>query len=274
MNNLFRFLFGIRVLLLFIILEAVALTLIATGSYYQQSVVMNTLHAGQSKLQAQATKVTDYLSLGEINKNLAEENTRLRNELSQYTSTIDSITGIVYDTLQHPLYSYISASIADNSVNKQHNYIVLNAGSIQGIQPDMGVITDDGVIGVITAVTEHFAFVKSILNVDWKFNVRLKSSGDFGPLQWDGLNYKESVLSDIPQHSNVAIGDTIVTSGYSKLFPPDIPIGVVKSYEIKRGNFYEIKVSLFADFKKIQYVNIVSFLYRDELKSLKSLENE
>ncbi len=79
--------------------------------------------------------------------------------------------------------------------------------------------------------------LESILNTGWKFNVRLKRSGDFGPLQWDGLYYKQSVLLDIPQHSKVNIGDTVVTSGYSELFPQNIPIGVVQSYEIKRGNF-------------------------------------
>lgn len=274
MNNLLRFLVGIKVLLLFIFLEVIALTLMATYSYYQHSVVINALHTGRGILQSHITGFTDYLSLRETNYILAEENTRLRNELSHYQSTVNDMQGTVYDSLSSPLYAYISANIIDNSVNKQHNFIILDAGEDQGVKPDMGVITEDGVVGVVAAVTEHFAFVRSILNTSWKFNVRLKASGDFGPLQWDGLYYKESVLSDIPQHTNVNIGDTVVTSGYSKMFPQGIPIGVIKSHEIKHGNFYEIRIDLFADLKKIQHVNIVTFLYRDELKSLKGLENE
>ena len=99
-------------------------------------------------------------------------------------------------------------------------------------------------------------------------------AGDFGPLQWDGITHNEAVLHDIPQHSNVQVGDTVVTSGYSSIFPPNIPVGVVKSYEIKLGNFYEIRMRLFADFKKIRHVNVVSFLYRDEVKALNELRDE
>ncbi len=274
MNNLLRFLVGIKVLLLFISLEVIAITLMVTHSYYQQSVIINTLRTGRGILQANVTGLTDYLSLREANVILSEENTRLRNELSYYQSAKDTTYGTVYDSLKMPLYTYISANIIDNSVNKQHNFIILDAGKDRGVEPDMGVITENGVVGVITAVNEHFSFVKSILNTGWKFNVRLKQAGDFGPLQWDGLYYKQSLLSDIPQHSKINPGDTVVTSGYSELFPQNIPIGVVHSYEIKRSNFYEIRVDLFADLKKIQHVNIVTFLYRDELKSLKKLENE
>ncbi len=274
MNNLLRFLVGIRVFLLFLFLEIIAITLMVTHSYYQQSVIINNLHTARGVMQAHATNFIEYLSLREVNTILSEENTRLRNELSYHQSDKDTTRGTVYDSLKMPLYTYISANIIDNSVNKQHNFIILDAGKDRGVEPDMGVITENGVVGVITAVDEHFSFVKSILNTGWKFNVRLKQSGDFGPLQWDGLYYNQSVLSDIPQHSKINAGDTVVTSGYSELFPQNIPIGVVHSYEIKRSNFYEIRVDLFADLKKIQHVNIVTFLYRDELKSLKKLENE
>jgi rod shape-determining protein MreC len=148
---------------------------------------------------------------------------------------------------------------------------MLNSGSEQGVKPEMGVITEQGVIGMVTAVTRHHSLVTSILNTEWKFNVRLKSAGDFGPMQWDGLNYKKSILSDIPQHSNVMKGDTVVTSGYSRMFPQGIPIGVVDTAVIKRGNFYEITVNLFIDLKKERYVNIVNSIYRNELDSLKTL---
>jgi rod shape-determining protein MreC len=274
MNNLLRFLVGIRVLLVFIILEITAFILFTASSYYQQSVVINKLHAARGLLHEQVSKLTQYLNLRETNILLAAENTALHNEIINYRLVHNATPGTVTDPAGAPLFSYIPATITDNSVNKQHNYIMLDVGSRDNVAPDMGVVTEYGVIGIVMAVTEHYAMVKSLLHTDWRCNVRLVHAGDFGPLQWDGLTYNEAVLHDIPQHSNVQTGDTVVTSGYSSIFPPNIPVGVVQSYEIKRGNFYEIRIRLFADFKKIKHVNVVSFLYRDEVKALNELRDE
>jgi rod shape-determining protein MreC len=274
MNNLLHFLVGIRVLLLFIILETIALTLFTTNSYYQQSVVVNKLHAVRGAMHEQVSKLTQYLNLQETNITLATENTALHNELVRYRLERNATPGTVTSPEGAPLFNYIPAAITDNSVNKQHNYIMLNVGATDHVAPDMGVVTEYGVIGIVMAVTEHYAIVKSLLHTDWRCNVRLVHAGDFGPLQWDGISYNEAVLHDIPQHSNVQVGDTVVTSGYSSIFPPNIPVGVVKSFEIKRGNFYEIRIRLFADFKKIRHVNVVSFLYRHEVKTLNELRDE
>ncbi|MDR3184739.1 MAG: rod shape-determining protein MreC [Prevotellaceae bacterium] len=274
MDNLFRFLIGIRVLLSFVILEVIALLLFTASSYYQQSVVVSKLHSIRGSLHEQVTHFAQYLDLRETNAMLAAENTALHNELACYRFVHSTSPGTVTNHAGAPLFNYIPANITDNSVNKQHNYIMLDAGAADHVAPDMGVVTQNGVIGIVMAVTEHYAIVKSLLHTDWRCNVRLVHAGDFGPLQWDGLTYNEAVLHDIPQHSNVQTGDTVVTSGYSSIFPPDIPVGVVKSYEIKRGNFYEIRIRLFADFKKIRHVNIVSFLYRHEVNTLNELRDE
>lgn len=272
MNPLFSFLASIRVFLFFIVLEVFAVILFTADSYYQQSAIIRNLHVAWAKVKQPVNSLGQYLSLDAVNRQLSKENNRLRNELEYLKSTVDSVaTGIVYDKQHQPLYSYIPAEIIDNSINKQENYIILSAGSKQGVMPDMGVITEQGVVGIVTAVTDNYAIVKSILNTAWKFNVRLKTAGDFGPMQWDGINYKKSILSDIPQHSNVIKGDTVETSGYSRIFPQGIPIGIVDTTVIKRGNFHEIKVNLFIDLKKVQYVNIVSSVFRHELDSLKRL---
>jgi rod shape-determining protein MreC len=274
MENLLRFLVSIRVFLLFIGLEVMALILISTSSYYQQSVILSTVQAGRSVLHMQVSQITQYLDLKSTNKLLSDENTALRNELAHYRFTHDADITTKFDSTGKALFTYIPANIIDNSVNKQHNFIVLDVGSEDGVAPDMGVITEQGVIGIVMAVTEHCSFVKSLLHTEWKCNVRLLQAGDFGPLQWDGLYYNESILHDIPQHSNVQIGDTVITSGYSSIFPLGIPVGTVKAFHTKRGNFYEVRIRLFADFKKIQHVNVVSFLYQNELKTLNQLRDE
>jgi len=272
MNHLFSFISGVRVLAVFIVLEIIAIALFTGNSYYQQSAILRSIHVAWGAVVRPVHSLTQYFSLGVVNRQLAEENNRLRNELEYLQSSADTaVVTVVYDKQRRPIYSYIPAEIIDNSVNKQQNFIMLNAGSEQGVRPEMGVITEQGVVGIVTNVSRRYALVKSILNTEWQFNVRLKSVGDFGPMQWDGLDYKKSVLSDIPQHSNVNKGDTVVTSGYSRIFPQGIPIGVVDTAVVKRGNFYEVKVNLFIDLKKVQYVNIVNSIYRSELDSLKTL---
>ncbi|MDR3236017.1 MAG: rod shape-determining protein MreC [Prevotellaceae bacterium] len=275
MKNVFRLLAGARILMLFMLLEAVAFLLITSSSYYQQSVVMNQLYAARSFWHKQWNSATQYVGLKEVNEALNEENTALHNMLAQYQSTPNALPGTAFGTAGKPLFSYIPATIIDNSVTKQHNYIVLNVGSANGVAPDMGVIADNGIVGVVTSVTEHCAFVKSLLHTNWRCNVRLMRTGDFGPMEWDGITHNESVLYDIPEHSSVQISDTVVTSGFSGIFPPNIPVGVViDSHQAKRSNFHEVRIRLFIDFKKIQHVRVVSFLYRDELQTLKPLFDE
>jgi rod shape-determining protein MreC len=265
MNHLFSFLSGIRTLVVFIVLEVVALFLFTNDSFYQHSIILKNIHVAWAAVVRPVHSLTQYFSLDAVNRQLVEENNRLRNDLELLHSGADTtVKSIIYDQQ----YSYIQAEIIDNSINKQRNYIMLNAGSNNGVKKDMGVITDQGVVGIVTEVSKRYSLVKSILNTEWKFNVRLRSAGDFGPMQWDGLNYRKSILSDIPQHSNVVKGDTVETSGYSRVFPQGIPVGVVDTAVIRRGNFHEIKVNLFIDLKKVQYVNIVNSIHKHELDSL------
>jgi rod shape-determining protein MreC len=167
MNHLFSFISGIRVLVVFIILEIIALILFTGNSYYQQSVILKNIHVAWGIVAQPVHSLTQYFSLGAVNRQLAEENNRLRNKLEYLQSSVDTtIVTVVYDGQHRPLYSYIPAEIIDNSVNKQQNYIMLNAGSEQGVKPEMGVITEQGVVGMVTEVSQHFALVRSILNIE------------------------------------------------------------------------------------------------------------
>ncbi|MDR2359088.1 MAG: rod shape-determining protein MreC [Prevotellaceae bacterium] len=274
MNAIYRLLVRLRVTLLFIALEVVALLCIINSSYYQHSIVVNYVRLGKEILDEKINSWRYYFSLEEINERLAQENNELQNRLEYYNRQDSLKQATVSDTLSRPVYSYIPAAVASNSVNNLHNYITLNIGAAHGVVPDMGVVVYNGLIGTVIHVSEHYSLVKSLLSANWRVSAKVKRSGTFGPLYWNGINYRELVLADIPQHIPVAIGDTIVSSGYSAFFPPDIPIGMVKSIETKRGNFYEITVTLFADFKQLRYVNVVKHLYQDELKELASFNYE
>ena len=273
MNNVFRLLARSQTFFLFLALEIIAFILVFNDSYYQQTVMMNAMRWVQAVCGEQLNSWEQYFSLKNTNNHLAEENNKLRQQLSYYQS-IDSINAMRERLPLYPDYEYTLATVVDNSVNRQHNYIMLNAGKKHNIEPDMAVIIDNGIVGIVTTVSERYALVKSFLNTDWKVSARLSRSGAFGPLYWDGRVYTEALLSEIPQHIAVQVGDTVVTSGYSLIFPPDIPIGVVKSFTVKGGSFYEIRVSLFADYKRLHYVTIARFVPHDEIEQLQSMANE
>lgn len=274
MNAIYRLLVRLRVTLLFIALEAVALLWLVNSSYYQHSVVINYVRLGKEILDERVNLWRYYFSLKEINEKLAQENNELQNRLKYYNRQDSLKQGVVSDTFGRLVYSYIPATVVSNSVNNLHNYITLNIGAADGVVSDMGVVVHNGLIGTVVHVSTHYSLVKSLLSANWRVSAKVKRNGTFGPLHWNGVNYREVVLTDIPQHIPVTIGDTIVSSGYSAFFPPDIPIGRVQSIDTKRGNFYEITVTLFADFKQLRYVNVVKHLYQDELRELASFNYE
>ncbi|NJK85384.1 MAG: rod shape-determining protein MreC [Bacteroidales bacterium] len=154
------------------------------------------------------------------------------------------------DTGANKKYVFIHARVINNSTDKQYNYITLNRGNKDGIEKEMAVVCSDGIVGVVKEVSENFSSVISLLNLNIKINAKIKKSGYFGPLQWTGTGYRKAVLSDIPHHVKITLGDTIVTSGFSAMIPEGYMIGVISDFKLKGGNYYEIEVDLSTDFKK------------------------
>jgi rod shape-determining protein MreC len=273
MNTFYRLFLSLRVFLVFLILEVIAIVLLANSSYFQQAAVVGNIRLFKAQVDGIWDNWTYYFSLRKTNEQLALENAELRNRLQQYQEKSDApVEATVTDSADTPVYSFVSAKIVANSANTLHNYMTLNVGSEQGIEPDMGVMVHDGIVGIVVTVYEHYSLVKSLLNVNWQVSAKLAESGFFGALYWDGKNYREVILTEIPQHVAVHVGDTVVSSGFSMIFPSDIPIGTIKSYQVKGGNFYEITVRLFVDFRKIYAVNVVKHLYRNERKTIEAFE--
>ncbi|MDR0728613.1 MAG: rod shape-determining protein MreC [Prevotellaceae bacterium] len=273
MNTFYRLFLRLRVFLVFLVLEIIALALLSNSSYFQQAAIVENIRLVKARVDGIWDNWTYYFSLKKSNEQLALENTELRNRLQYYQEKSNApIEATVTDSADAPVYSYVSARIVANNVNTLHNYMMLNVGSRQGIEPDMGVIVHNGIVGLVVTAYEHYSLVKSLLNVNWQVSAKLAGNGFFGSLYWDGKNDREMILTEIPQHVTVHVGDTVISSGLSSIFPSDIPIGTVHSYRVKGGNFYEITVSLFIDFRKIYAVNVVKHLYRDEWKTLEASE--
>lgn len=214
--------------------------------------------------------ISDYFSLKEQNDSLAVENLALRTRivaLEEYIS--DSLlTRKLYSADRQQGFAYIPATINKISNNTQHNYIIVSKGSKDGVNRGDGVITGQGAIGIVDAVSENFCFVRSFKNHGMSISARLGREGSSGQLRWDGLNSNGALLSEIPHHITVTPGDTVYTSGFSSIFPSDIPLGIAKDSRIVNGSTYEIKVTMFEDFTALKYVTIVQNQEKDEIKEL------
>ena len=271
MRNLLNFLERYSNLIIFLILEGVAIYFIATRSYYHNTKMVNSMRWVTHGVEAKFSDIKDYLNLREINENLAIENTDLRNSINRLLRNDNSFFFTVSDTIYQQTYEYTSAKITSNSVNKQYNFFTINKGEKNGMAVGMAIIADGSVAGVISGCSENFSIVMSLINLDFKLSARIKSNGYFGSLTWDGKDYRTAILNDIPQHIDVNVGDTIETTGYSAVFPEGVTIGVVSDYEKPGSDFYMIKVKLKTDFKKLHYVNVAANKRKEEFVEL---ENE
>jgi len=212
---------------------------------------------------------TDYLDLKEVNRELAEENQRLRERQLISYQKVFGPNFLIRDTLYQKKYLYTKGRVVNNSVNKQNNFLTLNIGKRNGIERGMGVLGPSGVVGVVTQSSEHYSTVLSLLHREAKVGSKLKDSEYFGSLQWDGQDYRQGVLKDIPNHVVIGIGDTIVSSGYSSIFPAEIALATIAEFnEVPGENFYKIKVDFTTNFKNLSYVYVIKNLHRAEFEAL------
>ncbi len=264
MKNLIQFLIRFHFIILFILIEFFAVSIAFQNNNFQKAKVVTLIQNIKGVYHSKIFSVTEYLNLREINETLSAENTRLNNILQRAYRSDDIFFYKQDDPVHRQQYYMTGAKVLNNKINTQHNFLTLNKGSEQGIKPGMAVISSDGVVGVIYDVSRHYATVISLLNIRLNISAKFKKNDYFGALQWDGKSYQQAILNEIPHHVEINIGDSIITSGYSTIFPEGIQIGRVQDFHIKGGNFYEIRVDLSTDFKSLRFVNIISNLNKKD----------
>lgn len=248
----------------------VSLVFVFNYNKYQKVQFLNSSNYVTASVYNSFNSVIQYFELAKVNKNLAEENARLKStaELPGEQSKISESASSAFLQVDSS-YRYISARIINNSVNKTLNYITLNKGKIHGVEPDMGIVSPQGIVGVIISVSESYSVAFSVLNNRWGVSAKLKNSGYFGPIAWNGRDYQHAELKEIPFHVELAMGDTIVTSSYSAIFPEGLMVGTIESFDKPEGeSFYNINVKLATDFKSIHYVDVVDNLNKAQLNKL------
>lgn len=278
MRNLLDFLYRYRGALVFALLEIVSLVLLIRNSAYQRAAFLNSSNAYVGRVLEVRTQIYDYFRLIDVNQALVAENARLRRQL--YPSDLagrmpDSLatpgdttgTRLRPDTVRlglRPLPTRLAGSplipgrVINQTLRRVDNYLTLNVGSQQGVQPGMGVLTGAGVVGRVRQVSEHYATVTSVLHSTANISAKILRDGTFGAVKWQGEDPTHVILDYIPRQNKLVRGDTVVTSGYNQVFPEGVLIGTVDNFAKEPDkNFWTVRVRLAANFSNLTYVYVV-----------------
>ena len=271
MKEIIKLILKYHFTIIFILLEIVSFSLIIRHNEYQRAIFSESASTLFGNVSSTITSIKDYFRLKEMNESLANENILLKNRLEEYELLRDTIIHgtVVQDSI--PVYEYIGAKQVNATYNRTKNYITLSLGRKNGLQKEMAVCTPEGIVGLIQDLSDHFAVVIPLINVDSRISAKIKKNNYYGSLQWDGNDYAYSYLNDIPYHVEVNAGDTIVTSGLSKIFPEGIVVGYVESVDKETANFLKIKVKLAVDFKRINHVYVILNNKKNEQTSLEAI---
>lgn len=275
MRKLFAFLIKYSVLLLFLILEIAAFSLIVHNNGYQKSVFFSSGNTVLASMYAVSNSVVDFFYLRSANEILTEENTELQNRVIQLQNRLAAIeTSHISRTrvdAEKEIY-FINAKVINNSTNKMKNYITINKGARDGIRVDMGVINEEGVVGIISHVSEKFSVIIPILNPKIKINSRFTHNNYSGPIHWKGGDYRYAKLDDIARHVTFALGDSLVTSSYTAhTFPEGILVGTVDDFNLRESDaYFDITIKLAVNFRTLSHVKVIQYLNFLEQKDLES----
>ena len=274
MRNLLNFLLKYNYWFLFILLEVASFVLLFRFNNYQQSVYFSSANVISGKVYEVSGGVTSYFHLKSVNEDLLDRNMMLEQQIANLEGALlehqmDSTTVNSLKNLPRMDYEVFKARVANNSINMADNYITLDKGSQDGIREEMGVVDGNGVVGIVYKTSPHFSLVISMLNSKSSISCKIVGSEYFGYLKWEHGDSRFAYLKDLPRHAEFNLGDTVVTSGYSTVFPEGIIVGTVDDMsDSNDGLSYLLKVKLAADFGKISDVRVITKTNQEEQKEL------
>lgn len=274
MRNLLNFFAKNSPFFLWLFLSIISIVLLCQNNPYHRSVWFGSANAVVGNVYDFHSNVTGYIGLREINEDLLHrtglleaENLALRQQLLQYRDE----ESLKNDTVSQ--YHYQIAHVVGNSITQAENYITLDKGALDGITQDLGVADQNGVIGIVSKVSDHFSLVISLLNPKLRLSVMIKNNDSFGSLVWNGEDHRHAILEDLPRSVKFEVGDTIVTTGYTSSFPKNLPVGRVSETYDDGGSFLRLRVELFTDFNRLNDVHIIMNELQNERKTFEESEN-
>ncbi|MEM9363988.1 MAG: rod shape-determining protein MreC [Bacteroidota bacterium] len=270
MQRIINFILNYRNSFLYGFLALIALVLTIRSHSYHQSRFFNSSKWMTGKVYGTASDVSGYFSLKEENSRLVQENERLRKQLfNSFTKIQQNIDSTEVQ------YTVTNAKVIKNSFSSPRNYLTISKGKNEGIEQDMGVITTKGILGIVENTSSNFSTVQSVLNTKSNINAKIKNTDYFGSLVWDARDYRVVQLIDIPRLVPLVVGDTIVTGAMSSIFPENVPIGVIKKYDLNASkSFYNIDVELFNDMANVKNIYVIKNKNREEIEELEELTTD
>lgn len=280
MRELFNFFLRHGKWLVFLIYITLGCILLFRGNPYQHHIFLTSANAVTAGVYGFTNNVTSYFGLREINEDLNRRNADLQLEviaLQEELKKFQENLGVDTSRLATPILRHFDMKVAhviNNSIARPYNYITINKGRLDGIAPEMGVIDQNGVVGVVNVVGDHTSRVISLLNPHFRLSCKVKGSDGFGSLVWDGIDPGVALLEELPRHTVFTPGDTVITSGYSAVFPEGIPVGTVMPDETPHNeNFFTLKIRLLADFSTLSNVQVIVNNMKDELLEVEADPN-
>ena len=243
MIKFFLFIKKIHFVLAFVVLEAFALHYYANSTSYTKAKLITASNYVVGGIYSQLSGIGSYF--------------RLKRENAALT-----------DTAGRRKYEYYPAKVVNNSITRQENYITIDRGADDGMRPDMALVAEGGIAGYIVGCSDRFSVCLSVLNRNFRTSGKIKGGDYFGSVYWDGTSYRHLTLSEIPKYAQIHAGDTIVTTAHSSIFPPDLTIGTVESFELNNATYYDVKVRLHTDIAALNNVLAVRYIDADERGAL------
>lgn len=263
MRSLFDFIIKHSYVILFLFLETVSLVLLFGYNDRQKMAFMTSANSFSGTILEGSSNIRDFFALGKENSKLAAENARLQAELFMLRDSVAN------SALPQTNNSILTARVIDNSIRKDDNYITLNRGSLDGLREGMGVYDSNGVVGVVMLVGKRYSIVLPVINGKSSISCKIKGDNSFGFLEWGGGDASIAELRDLPYYATINVGDTVVTSGYSEIFPEGIDVGTVSSVQqLTSGYTLKVNVRLAADLSNLGWVYVNTAQTDDELKEL------
>ena len=266
MYNLIRFIQKHFFIILFLIIEVGCVILLASSLSFHRQVVFNLTNDAVGWVYKIGSDVGDYFRLKQTNKQLAEENARLRERLTYETDTSNKKLHVLDSNC---IYRIIPAKVVNNSINQSNNYITINKGRTDGVEKDMGVISTDGIVGIVADVSRHYATIISLLHNYSVTSVRFKDNQHLANLRWKTNNFRYGTVEDIPTHLVLNKGDTVVTSSFSYVFPEDMMVGTIEEVLVSpAGDLNQAKIKFATNFSTLRWVYVIQNTNKKEIDSL------
>ncbi|MCM1311702.1 MAG: rod shape-determining protein MreC [Bacteroides sp.] len=269
MRNLIDFLRKYLYWFVFLVLETVSLVTLFHAGGYQESAWLTTANTVVGSVYSFTSSITSYLDLQTVNRQLEADNEELRKRLDVLERRLQDTDTVVLNKILPPEYEFVGAHVVNSTLHRNNNLITIDKGEADGIRPEMGVVCSRGVVGVVYLTSDHYSVVIPLLNTSSKVSCRLRGSEHFGTMQWQRGAVDISYVAGVPRHAKVKRGEVVETNGFSDIFPPGVPIGRVTDFgDSADGMSYRLRVHLFADFKTLRNVSVITNYSKPERREL------